>query len=197
MGGASYDAEADRQRYRVVDEGRLDGVAGPLGDRGAVACVRLGQDDGKFLATDARTAFTLEAWVNPRAITPWDMIFLKEAPGSLAYGLYADSGGGNSPPSGWVAENGTYATTRLPLNTWTHLAIAYENNTARLYVNGTLVSTDPYVPATTASTGPLRIGGNAIWTDEFLDGRIDEIRIYDRALTTTQITTDMNTAVNR
>jgi len=73
----------------------------------------------------------------------------------------------------------------------------YENNTARLYVNGTLVSTDPYVPATTASTGPLRIGGNAIWTDEFLDGRIDEIRIYDRALTTTQITTDMNTAVNR
>ena len=44
------------------------------------------------------------------------------------------------------------------------------------------------------SDGPLRIGGNAIW-NEWFDGLIDELRIYNRALSTTEIQTDMNTPV--
>ena len=45
------------------------------------------------------------------------------------------------------------------------------------------------------SNGPLRIGGNSIW-GEYFKGRIDEIRIYNRALTSSQIQTDMNTPVS-
>ena len=44
------------------------------------------------------------------------------------------------------------------------------------------------------STGALRIGGNGIW-GEFFQGRIDEIRIYSRALTPTEIQTDMTRPV--
>ena len=33
-----------------------------------------------------------------------------------------------------------------------------------------------------ASSGALRIGGNSVW-GEFFEGRIDEVRIYNRALT--------------
>ena len=40
----------------------------------------------------------------------------------------------------------------------------------------------------------LRIGGNAIW-GEYFSGLIDEVRIYNRALTPTEIQTDMNTPV--
>jgi hypothetical protein len=40
------------------------------------------------------------------------------------------------------------------------------------------------------STGALRIGGNSVW-GEFFQGRIDEIRIYNRALTQPEIQTDM------
>jgi Concanavalin A-like lectin/glucanases superfamily len=44
------------------------------------------------------------------------------------------------------------------------------------------------------STGPLRIGGNSIWT-EWFNGLIDNVRVYNRALSATEIQTDMNTRV--
>jgi hypothetical protein len=39
---------------------------------------------------------------------------------------------------------------------------------------------------------PLRIGGNASFTGEFFKGLIDEVRVYNRALTAAEITADMN-----
>ena len=39
-----------------------------------------------------------------------------------------------------------------------------------------------------------RIGGNGVW-GEFFQGRIDEVRIYNRALSAAEVQTDMNTAV--
>src|SRR5205085_8307352 len=44
------------------------------------------------------------------------------------------------------------------------------------------------------TTGALRIGGNAVW-GEYFAGRIDEVRIYNRPLSVTEITTDMNTPI--
>ena len=45
-----------------------------------------------------------------------------------------------------------------------------------------------------ASAGPLRLGGNSIW-GEYFAGKLDDVRIYDKALTAAQIQADMNTAV--
>jgi hypothetical protein len=42
------------------------------------------------------------------------------------------------------------------------------------------------------STGPLRIGGNRIW-GEIFQGSIDEVRLYNRALTPAEIQADMST----
>jgi hypothetical protein len=44
------------------------------------------------------------------------------------------------------------------------------------------------------STGALRIGGNSVW-GQFFRGRIDEVRIYNRALTATEIQADKNKAL--
>ena len=52
---------------------------------------------------------------------------------------------------------------------------------------GTRAVANPLV----TSTGVLRIGGNNIW-GEFFAGRIDEIRLYNRALSVTEINADMN-----
>ena len=78
----------------------------------------------------------------------------------------------------------------LPLNGWTHLAMTYDGAQLRLFVNGTLVRIVVRTGLMANSTGPLRIGGNALWT-EFFNGRIDEVRIYNRALTASEIQTDM------
>ncbi len=78
----------------------------------------------------------------------------------------------------WLDARGTAA---VPLNTWTHLAATYDGTTLRLFVNGTQVGTRAVAGALLTSTGALRIGGNSLW-GEYFQGSLDEIRVYNRAL---------------
>jgi hypothetical protein len=82
----------------------------------------------------------------------------------------------------------------VALNTWTHLAGTFDGTTLRLYVNGTEVGTRAVAGPMATSTGVLRMGGNGIW-GEFFAGRIDEVRVYNRALSVAEIQTDMNTPI--
>ena len=83
-----------------------------------------------------------------------------------------------------------------PLNAWTHLAATYDGATLRLYVNGVQAALARAVTgAIRVSTGALRIGGNSIWSDEWFAGLIDEVRVYNRALTAAEIQADMTRPV--
>ena len=82
----------------------------------------------------------------------------------------------------------------LASNTWTHLAATYDGANLRLYVNGTQVATRAVTGSMRASTGALRIGGNSTW-GEWFGGLIDDVRIYNRALTPSEVQADMNTPV--
>jgi hypothetical protein len=147
---------------------------------------------------DLTTAMTLEAWVRPSAITSdWRTIVLKERPSGFAYALYATDGA-SRPPAGYVSINGSdvaaVAPGTLALNTWTHVAMTYDGATLRLYVNGQLASSRATTGSAAVSASPLRIGGNAVW-GEWFSGVIDEVRIYNRALSQGEIQTDMNTPI--
>ena len=144
---------------------------------------------------DFTTAFTIEAWLNPASITAWRTVVLKESGSRLAYGLYGVNG--SSRPSGWIQTTRDYfvnSTTALAVNTWTHVAYSYDGATLRMFINGTQVATAAGPTALTASAGPLRIGGNAIW-GEYFSGRIDEVRLYNRALSAAEIQADMNAGI--
>ena len=140
---------------------------------------------------------TLEAWVRPTALSGWRTVLMKEAGTEQVYAIYRQRG---RWPGRWgtVRIGGTYqiapGTAQLPLNTWTHLASTYDGTTLRLYVNGTQVGSVPASGSIDVSTGALRIGGNAIW-GEYFAGLIDEVRVYNRALSQAEIQTDMNTPV--
>jgi len=134
--------------------------------------------------------------VNPNALgTTWRTVLLKENGANMQYGLYANTD--TTRPSGHVfttAEFDTRGTAAVAQNTWTHLAATYDGTTLKMFVNGTQVSSKAVVGAMSPSTGLLKIGGNAIW-GEWFSGMIDEVRIYNRALSATEIQTDMNTRV--
>ena len=83
----------------------------------------------------------------------------------------------------------------MPLNTWTHLATTFDGATWRLYVNGAQVASRALATAIPVSTGPLRIGGNSIWS-EWFQGQLDEIRIYNRGLTAAEVLADRDRPVN-
>ena len=145
---------------------------------------------------DLKSAFTLEAWVYPTATSGWRTVILKEQPDDFTYALYAR--GDADIPSGWASMGGTQhsvqGTSGLPLYAWTHLVTTFDGSMLRLYVNGVLVREFGVSGAATASSGKLRIGGNAVW-GEYFKGRIDEVRIYNRALSLAEIQIDMGTPV--
>jgi Concanavalin A-like lectin/glucanases superfamily/Fibronectin type III domain/Viral BACON domain len=146
---------------------------------------------------DLTTGMTMEAWVRPSAIgSLWRTVMLKEQPGSLIYALYAGDGSGRAATDIFTnADLGLSGTSATPLDTWTHLAATYDGANLRLYVNGVQAASRAITGSIRASTGALRIGGNGTWNDEWFSGLIDEVRLYNRALSAAEIQADMTKAV--
>jgi glucose/arabinose dehydrogenase/chitodextrinase len=142
---------------------------------------------------DLTSGATFEAWVYPTAtLSNWKAILQKEVD---AYFLNANTGNNR------LAVGGTFAgvcctvlegPNPLPANQWTHVAGTYNGSTLRLYVNGTQVASQARTGNFLVTGTPLRIGGNT-YGGEFFPGRIDEVRIYNRALSAAEIQTDMAT----
>ena len=83
-------------------------------------------------------------------------------------------------------------TSALAANAWSHVAFTFDGTSLRLYVNGTLVRTTNASGSIAATTGQLLVGSDsAAW----YRGRLDDLRIYNRALTAAQIPTDSATPV--
>lgn len=141
---------------------------------------------------DLTTAMTLEAWVYPTALVKFRPVIMKEG---SPYGLYAHTSQGK--PTGYVAPGGRLKAAYgavLPLNTWSHLATTYDGTTVRLYQNGVQTGSLETTGPIPISTRPLQIGGDAQYGEAFA-GRIDDVRIYNRALTAGEIQADMNKEV--
>ncbi len=148
---------------------------------------------------DLTNGMTLEAWVYPTgSMSGWDAILIKEYSTGLLYSLYAN-GDGNVPGTYISSHNTEYGmggTSTLPLNTWTYLTSTFDGSTIRLYVNGVQVKTYSFSGSIQTSSHGLFIGGSSLWSDEGFPGIIDEVRIYNRALSASEINTDMNTSVS-
>ena len=114
------------------------------------------------------------------------------------YSLYAASD--TNVPTAYAAPAATSqslearGSAAVALNAWTHLAATYDGTTLRLYVNGNLVGSRAVANPLLTSTGVLRFGGNSVW-GEFFAGRIDEVRLYNRALAAAEIQADMNAPI--
>ena len=65
---------------------------------------------------------------------------------------------------------------------WHHLAMSYDNDTLRFYVNGRRPITAKVGKVRTPGTGKLRIGGRPDGHGKPVHALFDEIRIWDRAL---------------
>ena len=144
---------------------------------------------------DLSTKMTLEAWVDPATVTSaWRDVIYK---GNDNYYLEATTTSTSKPAGGSIV-GGSYAeafgSTKLTANTWTHLAMTYDGTAVRLFVNGTQVASTAKTGTIASSTNPLQIGGDSIY-GQFFSGLIDEVRIYNVALTAAQIQSDMTTPV--
>jgi hypothetical protein len=145
---------------------------------------------------DLTNGMTLEAWVKPdTADTSWRTVLIKEQTDQLAYALYANTD--TSRPSGNVfntQDNGTAGVSPLAKDQWSHVATTFDGTMLRLFVNGAEVSSLPVSGPIKVSNGALRMGGNAVW-GEWFDGTLDEVRVYNRALSGVEILADRDTPI--
>jgi hypothetical protein len=77
----------------------------------------------------------------------------------------------------------------MPVAQWRHVAVTRSGNTARLYTNGVL-SVSGSVTLGPASFNPALnyLGDSQYAGDPLLNGRLDELFIYNYALSSTEIT---------
>ena len=170
-------------------------TAGKYGDalsfNGSNALVSVNDSTSLHLTT----GMTLEAWVNPTTVSSdWRDVIYK---GNDNYFLEATCTQGSLPAAGaTVGTSDVYAagTSVLAMNTWTYLTETYDGTALRLYVNGVQVSSLAETGNILTSTNALQIGGDSIF-GQYFSGLIDDVRVYNQALTQSQIQSDMNTPV--
>ncbi|MFA5126133.1 MAG: LamG domain-containing protein [archaeon] len=86
--------------------------------------------------------------------------------------------------------------TRIPLNSWIHVVFDYNTTDLVTYVNGTQMGITHYVGYMKQSTVGMNFGRNINTGDGYLQGLIDEVKIYNRSLSATEIQADYNQFLN-
>jgi len=80
------------------------------------------------------------------------------------------------------------------LNKWVHLAAVIKDSLAKVYLDGELVGTNILnLSYGLEKNSPLTIGRDDAGGVEYFDGKLDDIRIYNRAVTDSEIATIYNT----
>ena len=131
------------------------------------------------------TAFTVDAWINP-AITGNQYIVDKSVSFSVNYSvdLLAD----NRIEFGFFDSNDWHiadSSSTCPVGVWCHVAATYDGSTLQVYVNGSPDGSLSYA-GTPPGGQPLRIGERYDGEGPF-QGIIDEVEIFNRALSSSEI----------
>jgi hypothetical protein len=181
----------------------------PEGRRGGALQLGGGTPAAQFVTLpsgmlDGVEDFTIATWLNLPSNVAWARVYdlgngladpaqrfmfltIAGYPGGTGVGLHASSYGG-------AVDNEIVLSAQavLPTGVWKHVALTGSGGARTLYVDG-----HPVVTVTTALDVPPRvlepIGGNS-WlgrsrfaVDPGLIGRLDEFRVYDRVLSTSEV----------
>jgi len=145
---------------------------------------------------DVTSGVTVEAWVNPSAYRNYDVIVRKPwAVASAPWSLWGLGFTNDTParPHFDVASGGVgcgiTAVSIAPLDLWTHIVGTYDGGTAIIYVNGAEEASNA------AGSGPIDTNDmdvyigyhNFFGASESFEGRIDEVVVYNRALTPEEV----------
>lgn len=155
-----------------------------------------GTDDalnfGLFLGSDPQC--TIMAWIRPENLTANQFVMGKWSGGSNGHGwMFRVRSAGNLAAMIGSGFGGTGVYLQSPLtltaHRWVHIAMTFDGDTMSLYQDGAIVRRARGVTAYTAgdSATPMVIGYRSDGNAEYFQGAVDEVRLYDYALTPAQI----------
>ncbi len=131
---------------------------------------------------------TAMAWINAERYNPagqgWAGIMAKGSP--RAYSLYTTSAGVLHFST---AGTGTTSNTTVPLNEWVHVAAKVEGGSHAYFLNGSADGgggAGISLPGS-ANSAPVRIGTTDEGLNRVWQGSIDDVRVYNRALSAEEV----------
>jgi hypothetical protein len=211
-GDHSYDDLIGWHNATVVGPGvgyAEDGVVAQAVHFGGAVEDRLYTDTSYPEERAVRDAFTIELWARPAAtLSPCAESSSGTCGQPQPWAVFPEHGDNSAPPGETqnaagigvaigtdgvcVGEHAAFllaclARVDVPIAGWTHVAVVVENKTPRIYLDGALLHTGAtsdrdFVFASWSVIGSVDIGGYGPYA-----GDIDELTIYDRALTAGEI----------
>jgi hypothetical protein len=152
-----------------------------------------GVDDYVWIPHDAsqdlKTALSLAVWVyRAEAITGWIINKNYDSSGNTQYGFYIDSYNNIQFVLNGAVRVG-YGINIL--GRWARIVCTWDGSTARIYVDGQLKTSASYSATLTSQPYAITVGcrktTGGVAGAYFHKGLIDEVRIYNRALTAEEI----------
>ncbi|MBI3741949.1 MAG: hypothetical protein HY257_09385 [Chloroflexi bacterium] len=143
--------------------------------------------------------FSIATWVKLDTNNTWQRIFDFGTGTTINMFLTSPSGAGTLrfaiTTGGSGAEKQINASSALPTGVWKHVAVTKSGNTGTVYVDGVSVGTNTSLtlsPSSLGNTTQNYIGRSEYIADPFLDGKLDDFRIYSGALTAGEVQTLYN-----
>ena len=169
------------------------------GSSGYVDCGNDGSLDIDTNPADVPQDFTVAAWVKPAAVPQTSAYFVDKGTGNLfdGYGLallnsrFAFITDGNGSSGGKTTLS---ADADATVDTWYHVVGVREGGVKKLYINKVLQSSTPTDSRELSDTSrPLYIA-RAVNDSGYFNGVVDEVSVYTRALSLSEITDLYNQA---
>ncbi|PIZ43287.1 hypothetical protein COY33_01790, partial [candidate division WWE3 bacterium CG_4_10_14_0_2_um_filter_42_7] len=136
-------------------------------------------------------SFTLSAWVNPNSVTS-KAILVKDT----AYRLFTDANGKINCQvySSGAWQTAAVSSNALTLNQWQHIACTYDKARGSIkdYKGGLEDGTSSVAVDINQPSTELRVGSDGGGTYGFFSGLIDDVKIYNYALTEDEVKTEYN-----
>ena len=170
----------------IGDPEFVDGVEGMALDFNGDDYVDCGTNDELNNLSDA---MTVSAWINIRSVTTTWMVMVNKGETAWRLGVNGDTTaihyGFTGGDRGWQQAN---TATELNIGEWYHVAATYDTSVgAQVYLDGVMDASNPDPDGVATNEMPLLLGENPEATGRFFDGVLDEVKIYNRALSAEEI----------
>ena len=135
---------------------------------------------------------TVECWANLNGLTGTWQAMISSLDGTFVH--FQTHTGGNNVAYTIPGRVSLAIIPSSPLGSWRYLVMVIESGNSRIYIDGSLFSSSTQTFTTINQTNTIRVG-SGFASSRFFNGSIDEVAIYNTALSATRVQEHYDAAI--